>query len=140
MKKLVLFAIALILATTPALAAGNLSVGTLGATPILGFMLNENIGAAIGGTYNSTASTYTYLIALSYNLAKVGEVQTSVGLAYASGNAAAQQSTTSLSWGVGTLVQPNLGIGLDFILASSQSPVAATSILPAASLKVAYIL
>ncbi|OGC03597.1 hypothetical protein A3H38_05360 [candidate division WOR-1 bacterium RIFCSPLOWO2_02_FULL_46_20] len=142
MKKIILLAFAVMLATTPVLAGINIGSSIGFATLNLG--LNDNITVILGANYISTAGvSMTGLLGkVNYNLAKAGEVQPNVGLYYTTNGAAAATTTIGLTWGVLTPLTSSLSIGADFVLASSTSAagVSTTSILPAVAVAATYSL
>jgi len=128
MKKIILLAMALMLAITPALAAGKLAIGTSMGYPTLKLNLNKNIDGSLGAMYASGAASSTaLLVKVDYNLASVGKVQPNLGLYYTTNGAAAARTVLGLTYGLLTKVQPNLAFGLDFILVSQLTFAGATT-------------
>lgn len=119
MKKIILLAFAVMLATTPVLA--GVTIGSYGFMPTLGMQFNENLSGRLGATYVTTAGagTTNYLVNLEYNLAKAGEVQSSMGIYYANSSAAGATATFGLTYGVVANLATNLALGADFVLVSS---------------------
>ena len=134
MKKLLVLISVLLIASSAAMAAGNLAVGTALGYPTLKYNFTEDFSGQVGAMYASaTGATSTALLAkVDYNLAKLGEVQPAIGLYYTSDGAAAATTVIGVTYSVSTMVQSNLSIGVDFtLLSSSSGAVSATGILGA---------
>jgi len=110
-KKVILFAFALILATTPALA---ITVGT-----DLGFATVKSplgpINGALGLGYTPTGSVTSYLLKVGYPLAKLGEVATDVGVFFTD-TSPTTGAVTGITLGALVNIAPNFAIGADYIL------------------------
>ncbi len=148
MKKflLLIVAAAVILAPSAAMAAG-LAIGTSGGFPTLRY--DFGAGAVdLGATYNSpNAGTATTAIFVKgeYKLAKLGNVQSAVGAYYTTNGVAAPLDvvTIGLTWGVSAMVESNLQIGVDFIVANTTTVNGAafnTGIIPGAVITAALYL
>jgi len=84
MKKLILLLVAAIVVLSP-ITAQALSVGTWNVWPTIGMQFNDKLSGYLGFNYtsnfNNTATSWG-LVKLDYNLVKLGEVQTKVGVDY----------------------------------------------------------
>ena len=135
MKKIALL-LALVLMGSSAFAA--VGVGTWGGWPVLKGDFGPVTGS-LGAAYNSPnagTATTALLAKIDYKLVKLGNVQTAVGAYYTTNGAAAPADTVTmgLTWGASAMVESNLEIGADFILANSTTVNSAafnTGILPA---------
>jgi hypothetical protein len=149
MKKILLLivAAAVILAPTAAMAEG-LALGTwAGAFPTLRY--DFGAGAVdVGATYNSpNAGTATTAIFVKgeYKLAKLGNVQSAVGAYYMTNGVAAPGDVVvmGLTWGVTAMIESNLSVGADFVVANQTSVNGAatnTGILPLVAITAALYL
>ena len=119
MKKLVLLAFALILATAPAMA---LSIGSWGTSPVLGFDLG-NIDISVGIDHVSSGGTATYpmLLKADLGLQKIGDADTCVGIYYTTNGASSATTVIGLTWGMSANVVSNLSVGADIVIATSTS-------------------
>ncbi|MBI5399998.1 hypothetical protein HZB07_05255 [Candidatus Saganbacteria bacterium] len=140
MKKIVLLLVVIVIGTTAFAAApktapmamdnrGGLAIGTALGFPTLQYSFNRDMTGQLGASYASGggASSTAYLIKVDYNLQKVGEVQSNMGLFYSSNGAAAATTVLGLTYGLSTKVAANFSLGADFILFNSLSAGATTT-------------
>jgi len=121
MKKVLLSLLIVAFMLTAASYAGGLSIGTWGGYSTLGYDINDKVSGTIGSYYtNSTTSTYGLLLKADYDLAKLGEVQTEIGMFYFT-TSAGTAGQMGLTYGVETMVKDNLSLGADFIVVDSTS-------------------
>jgi len=115
---------------------GKLAIGDWGGWAVAKYQFNNEFIGTVGATLFSGNVSRTDLMAkIDYNLAKVDQLQTAVGVYLTNvGNA----STFGLSYGVSTMILSNLSIGFDVLLFSNGSNV--TTILPGTCFTAAYYL
>ncbi|MBU0501902.1 MAG: hypothetical protein ABIH69_03515 [bacterium] len=144
MKKVLFTLLIAVFALTAASHAGSLSVGTWGGIATLGYDINDTVSGSVGSFFtNSTTSTYGLLLKADYDLAKLGEVQTEIGMFYYTTSAGAW-GQLGLTYGVETMVQDNLSLGADFIVVDSTSyasgATSLTRVLPAVAITAALFI
>ena len=122
---------------------GKMAVGAIGAVPSFIYHFNKDLMGAVGVSYvSATGGTSTTIQGkLDYVLSTMGNVQTLVG-GYVNTNSAPGGTTTTFggTWGVRTLVQQNLSLGLDIIVLNTTSAGGAsvTGILPGTFVNIGY--
>lgn len=117
MKKLTMLVIGLALILT-ASSAQAWMVGDWGGWAVVGNQLTKSIDGYVG--YSFINPTNWYLVKVDCNLAKINKVQTKAGLDYQGSSTSGGLSTSqlSLTWGISTMVQPNMSVGADLVLAA----------------------
>lgn len=124
--------------------AGKMAIGTAIGCPTIRYNFSDDLSGTAGLTYSSGAgaSTTALLAKVDYNLQKMGMVQPTVGLYYTTDGAAAATTVIAGTYGINTMIQPNLSIGADITVASSTSAAGATTtgILSGAALNLALYL
>lgn len=122
-------------------AESKLAITSWGGLGGLSYDFNDQISAMVGANYTSTAGTGVFgvIVKADYNLFKVGKIQNNMGLYYTTLSSGAT-GTLGLTYGVETMVQPNLLLGMDFILVSQNTTggFSTTSILPATALMLSF--
>ncbi|HVN66961.1 MAG TPA: hypothetical protein VMT55_01195, partial [Candidatus Sulfotelmatobacter sp.] len=104
--------------------AGKMAVGSIGGVPSFIYHFNKDVMGAIGGTYfTATGGSQTTIQGKAdYVLSTMGSVQTLIGGYLNTVSAPGGNSTTfGGTWGLRTLVQQNLSLGLDIIVLNSTS-------------------
>jgi hypothetical protein len=133
-KKIMLFLIVAVVALTP-VCAQALSVGDWGGWPTLGLQFGDKFAGYLGysnfGAVGGGSSTSTMLAKVDCNLAKLGDVQTKLGVFY-QWVSPGSGTTLGLTWGVAIMPVNNLSLGFDIVLAQSNSSPSSTDILPSA--------
>ena len=121
--------------------AGKMAVGSIGGVPSLSYHFNNALMGAVGINYLSFTggSSTTIQGKLDYVLSTMGNVQTLVG-GYVSTTSTPGTTSTTFggTWGVRTLVQQNLSLGMDIIVLSSTSSPSVTGILPGTFVNIGY--
>ena len=124
--------------------SGKMAVGTIAGIPSFIYHFNKDVTASIGGSYFTAAggSATTLLGKVDYVLATMGSVQTTVGgyLNTVSGSGVASTTVFGGTCGVRTLVQPNLSLGMDIVIANSSTTGGATTtgIFPGTFVNIGY--
>jgi hypothetical protein len=123
--------------------AGKMAVGTIGGTPSFMYHFNKDMMGAIGGNYfTASGSTQTTIQGkLDYVLSTMGSVQTLIGGYFSTTSVTGASSTTfGGTWGVRTLVQQNLSLGMDIIVLNSTSAggSSTTGIFPGTFVNIGY--
>ncbi|MDI6731843.1 MAG: hypothetical protein QME05_04615 [Candidatus Margulisbacteria bacterium] len=130
-------------AASAAPAESKLAITSWGGLGGLSYAFNDQISAMLGANYTTTAGVgfYGLVIKADYNLVKVGKLQTNMGVYYTTISTGVT-GTLGLTFGVETMVQSNLLLGMDFILANQTNTlgVATSAILPATAVIVSYYL
>jgi hypothetical protein len=123
--------------------AGKMAVGSIGGTPSFIYHFNKDVMGAVGFGYATAggASSTTIQGKLDYVLSTMGSVQTLIG-GYVSTTSAGGATSTTFggTWGVRTLVQQNLSLGMDIIVLDSTSAggTSTTRILPGTFVNIGY--
>ncbi len=129
MKKLALLVVAVIMVLSP-IAAQALSIGTWNNWPTIGQKFNDKLTGYLGfnyySSYNNKATSWG-LVKLDYNLIKIGEVQTKVGIDCWGSNPF-YDSGIDTSYGISFMPLSNLSVGFDVMLLSSYNAVNVSSI------------
>jgi hypothetical protein len=126
--------------------AGKMAVGSIGGTPSLVYHFNKDWIGAVGLKYFSATggSSTTIQGKMDYILSTVGSVQTTVGGYVNLYSPSGGSSTTTVggNWGVRTMVQPNLSLGIDIVVfnLTSTGGNSTTGILPGTFVNIAYYL
>ena len=134
MKRLVLLLVAILLLSP--IAAQAFSIGSWNSWPMVGQKINDRLTGYVGfnylSNYNNKATTWG-LVKLDYNLCKLGEVQTKLGVDYWGSNPY-YDSALECSYGASFMPLNNVSVGLDIMLVSFYNSinVASTDILPSA--------
>ncbi|MBU1867637.1 MAG: hypothetical protein KKD13_04095, partial [Candidatus Margulisbacteria bacterium] len=122
--------------------AGKMAVGCLGGTPAMKFHFNDDVMGTIGASFTTGNASTTFIIGkVDYNLNSINNVQTAVGGYFSSFSAGGASVTTfGGTWGMNTMIQPNLCVGADIIVLSITSAGGAntTSILPGVFVNFGY--
>ncbi len=136
MKKLVLLLVAVILVLSP-IAAQALSIGCWNNWPTVGMQFNDKLSGYLGynyyGNFNNIATSW-YLVKLDYNLVKLGDIQTKVGVDYW-GSTPYYNSALELTYGASFMPLNNLSIGFDVMLVAFNNDIntSTTNVLPRAN-------
>jgi hypothetical protein len=137
MKKIAVFVFAAMIVLAP-VAAQALSIGCWNRWPTVGQQFNDKLAGYLGYNYTSNynnQATSWYLVKLDYNLVKLGDVQTKVGIDYW-GSSPNTDSGVELTYGASIMAAKNLSVGFDIILAGSYNNPTSTDILPSANVAV----
>ncbi|OGC11280.1 hypothetical protein A3K48_01995 [candidate division WOR-1 bacterium RIFOXYA12_FULL_52_29] len=122
--------------------AGKMAVGTLGGTPAMKFHFNDDLMGTIGASFTTGNASTTFIIGkVDYNLNSISNVQTGIGGYFSTFSTGGASITTfGGTWGMKTMVQPNLCVGADIIVLSITSAGGAntTSILPGVFVNFGY--
>ena len=147
MKKIALLLSLITILGTASLAAmpGNLAVGATLGFASLKYQFTSDVTGSLGlnnfsgSLFNSATGI---LVKVDYNLAKAGQVQPNLGLFYTTNGAAAATTSLGITYGITTMVQPNLSLGADIVLlaTSSLGGNSGTSLLSTVALSAAYYL
>lgn len=121
MKKIALLLAIVVLGTASfAAAPGKMAVGTALSFATLKYQFTKELAGSLGlNNMSGGASRTGILVKVDYDLAKAGQVQPSIGGYYSTDGAAAATSGFGITYGITTMVQPNLSLGADIILFSS---------------------
>ncbi|MCX5751528.1 MAG: hypothetical protein NT099_07685 [Candidatus Saganbacteria bacterium] len=123
MKKLFLVFLGLTMLLVP-VSAQALSIGMWGEWATIGQQFNDSLSGYFG--YSIYYGVTDYLVKADLNLAKLGNVQTKMGLYYET-DQPNDYSTVGLTYGMSTMVQPNLSVGGDISILNSENYAGATT-------------
>jgi len=136
MKRFALLLIAIMLLSP--IAAQALSIGSWNSWPTVGQKFNDQLTGYLGFNYSSNFPSNNQaiswgLVKLDYNLMKVGEVQTKIGVDCWGSNPY-YDSALECSYGASFMPLKNLSVGLDIMLVSFYNNIflSSTDILPSA--------
>ena len=135
MKKFILLLAVVITVLSP-ITAQALSIGTWNNWPTVGMQINDKLTGYFGFNYSSNylnKATSWGLLKLDYNLIKLGEVQTKVGVDYWA-SAPYYNSALEFSYGASFMPLNNLSIGFDIMMLSfyNESTFSSIDVLPSA--------